>query len=176
MHVTMGNVAQTDRPQKDNLPFDSTTVPSTLTELDDRGEQAPREECGVFGVWAPGEEVSKLTYFGLFALQHRGQEAAGIAVGDGDQVVVFKDLGLVSQVFDEPTLESLSGDVAIGHTRYSTAGGVMWENSQPMFRVTPEGTDVALCHNGNLVNYLELMAEAAEHNLVKPDMSPPIPM
>lgn len=172
MHVTMGNVAQTDQPQKDNLPFASTTVPSTLTDLDDRGEQSPREECGVFGVWAPGEEVSKLTYFGLFALQHRGQEAAGIAVGDGDQVVVFKDLGLVSQVFDESTLESLSGDVAIGHTRYSTAGGVMWENSQPMFRVTPEGTDVALCHNGNLVNYLELMAEAAEHDLVKPDTEP----
>ena len=89
--------------------------------LDDLGEQPPREECGVFGVWAPGEEVSKLTYFGLFALQHRGQEAAGIAVGDGQQVVVYKDLGLVSQIFDEQTLDSLRGDVAIGHTRYSTA-------------------------------------------------------
>ena len=85
--------------------------------LDDLGEQPPREECGVFGVWAPGEEVSKLTYFGLFALQHRGQEAAGIAVGDGQQVVVYKDLGLVSQIFDEQTLDSLRGDVAIGHTR-----------------------------------------------------------
>jgi len=134
--------------------------------LDDLGEQPPREECGVFGVWAPGEEVSKLTYFGLFALQHRGQEAAGIAVGDGQQVVVYKDLGLVSQIFDEQTLDSLRGDVAIGHTRYSTAGGVTWENSQPMFRVSPNGTDVALAHNGNLVNYLELLDEADEKQLV----------
>ncbi len=105
-------------------------------------------------------------------MQHRGQEAAGIAVGDGDQVVVFKDLGLVSQVFDEPTLESLRGDVGIGHTRYSTAGGVTWENSQPMFRVAPDGTDVALCHNGNLVNFLELLDEAAEKDLVRKDEAP----
>lgn len=144
----------------------------SCTPLDDLGEQAPREECGVFGVWAPSEEVSKLTYFGLFALQHRGQEAAGIAVGDGDQVLVFKDLGLVSQVFDEQTLESLRGDVAIGHTRYSTAGGVTWENSQPMFRVAPDGTDVALCHNGNLVNYLELLDEAGQAGLVDPATEP----
>ncbi|MBP3088614.1 amidophosphoribosyltransferase [Corynebacterium sp. sy017] len=140
--------------------------PLDVCGYDDKNEQAPREECGVFGVWAPGEEVAKLAYFGLFALQHRGQEAAGIAVGDGDQVVVYKDLGLVSQIFDEPTLESLSGDVAVGHTRYSTAGGVTWENSQPMFRVAPDGTDVALCHNGNLVNLLELMNEAEEKKLV----------
>lgn len=140
--------------------------------FDDHGEQPPREECGVFGVWAPGEEVSKLAYFGLFALQHRGQEAAGIAVGNGRQVVVYKDLGLVSQIFDEQTLESLKGDVAVGHTRYSTAGGVMWENSQPMFRVSPDGTDVALCHNGNLVNYLQLLDEAAELGLVDPQRAP----
>ncbi|AZA10737.1 amidophosphoribosyltransferase [Corynebacterium gerontici] len=152
----------------------NTQVPQGVTPapFDDHGEQSPREECGVFGVWAPGEEVSKLTYFGLFALQHRGQEAAGIAVGDGDQVVVFKDLGLVSQVFDEPTLESLRGDVGIGHTRYSTAGGVTWENSQPMFRVAPDGTDVALCHNGNLVNFLELLDEAAEKDLVRKEDAP----
>ncbi|MCQ9343670.1 amidophosphoribosyltransferase [Corynebacterium sp. 153RC1] len=143
-----------------------------ISPLDDQGEQSPREECGVFGVWAPSEDVSKLTYFGLFALQHRGQEAAGIAVGDGDQVVVFKDLGLVSQVFDEQTLDSLRGDVAIGHTRYSTAGGVTWENSQPMFRVAQDGTDIALCHNGNLVNYLELMGEAGEAGLVDPETEP----
>lgn len=74
----------------------------------------------MFGVWAPGEEVAKLTYFGLYALQHRGQEAAGIAVSDGSGVVVYKDLGLVAQVFDEPTLASLRGHLAIGHTRYST--------------------------------------------------------
>ncbi|MDO4929284.1 MAG: amidophosphoribosyltransferase [Corynebacterium sp.] len=140
--------------------------------LDDHNEQPPREECGVFGVWAPGEEVAKLSYFGLFALQHRGQEAAGIAVGDGEQVLVYKDLGLVSQIFDESTLDSLNGDVAIGHTRYSTAGGVTWENSQPMFRVASNGTDVALCHNGNLVNHLELLDEAADRGLVNPAQHP----
>ena len=93
-----------------------------MSPYDDLGETAPREECGVFGVWAPGEDVSKLTYYGLFALQHRGQEAAGIAVGDGDQILVFKDLGLVSQVFDEQTLDALKVFVAVGHTRYTTAG------------------------------------------------------
>lgn len=130
------------------------------------GDDAPREECGVFGVWAPGEDVSKLTYFGLFALQHRGQEGAGIAVGDPEQVVVFKDIGLVSQVFDEPTLGALQGDVAIGHTRYSTAGGNSWDNVQPMYRTSPDGTDVALAHNGNLTNYVELQREAIERKLV----------
>ncbi|MDO4910103.1 MAG: amidophosphoribosyltransferase [Corynebacterium sp.] len=140
--------------------------------LDDYGEQPPRDECGVFGVWAPGEDVSKLTYYGLYALQHRGQEAAGIAVGDGEQVVVFKDLGLVSQVFDEQSLDALKGDIAIGHTRYSTAGGVTWENSQPMFRTTPDGTDLALAHNGNLINYLELLEEATELGIVDPERKP----
>lgn len=135
-------------------------------DLDDHGETAPREECGVFGVWAPGEDVSKLTYFGLFALQHRGQEAAGIAVGDGERTVVFKDMGLVSQIFDESSLGALQGDVAIGHTRYSTAGGTHWENVQPMFRSTKSGTDIALGHNGNLVNYRELLDEAVEKQLI----------
>jgi amidophosphoribosyltransferase len=119
-----------------------------------------REECGVFGVWAPGEEVSKLTYFGLFALQHRGQEAAGIAVSDGSGVVVYKDLGLVAQVFDEPTLASLRGHLAIGHTRYSTTGGSTWENAQPTLRATPAGSTIALAHNGNLVNTAELARQA----------------
>lgn len=135
---------------------------------DDRADE-PRDECGVFGVWAPGEDVSKLTYFGLFALQHRGQEGAGIAVGDEDNVVVFKDTGLVSQVFDESVLEALQGDVAIGHTRYSTAGGNSWENVQPMFRTAPNDTDIALAHNGNLVNYLELQTEAIERKLIPAD-------
>lgn len=135
-------------------------------DLDDHGETAPREECGVFGVWAPGEEVSKLTYFGLFALQHRGQEAAGIAVGDGERTVVFKDMGLVSQVFDESVLGALQGDVAIGHTRYSTAGGVNWENVQPMFRSTSSGKDIAMGHNGNLVNFRELLDEAVDKKLI----------
>lgn len=129
----------------------------------------PRDECGVFGVWAPGEDVSKMTYFGLFALQHRGQEGAGIAVGDADNLVVFKDTGLVSQVFDEPVLEALQGDVAIGHTRYSTAGGNSWENVQPMFRTSPNGTDIALAHNGNLTNYMELQREAIEKKLIPAD-------
>ncbi len=122
----------------------------------------PREECGVFGVWAPGEEVAKLTYFGLYALQHRGQEAAGMAVGDNAHVLVFKDLGLVSQVFDELTLSSLRGHVAVGHTRYSTTGSSTWENAQPTFRTTAAGTGIALGHNGNLVNTAELLATVRE--------------
>ena len=102
-------------------------------------ENPPGEECGVFGVWAPGEEVAKMTYYGLYALQHRGQEAAGIAVADGSQVLVFKDLGLVSQVFDEQTLAAMEGHVAVGHTRYSTSGQPTWENAQPVFRNTAAG-------------------------------------
>ncbi|MFC5939754.1 amidophosphoribosyltransferase [Corynebacterium choanae] len=140
--------------------------------MDDQGETAPREECGVFGVWAPGEDVAKLTYYGLYALQHRGQEAAGIAVGDGDQIVVFKDLGLVSQIFDEQSLGALKGDLAIGHTRYSTAGGACWNNAQPMFRMAKNGTDVALGHNGNLVNYLQLLDIAHDKELVDKEQAP----
>ncbi len=129
-------------------------------------ENEPREECGVFGVWAPGEDVAKLTYYGLYALQHRGQEAAGIAVADGSQVIVFKDLGLVSQVFDEQTLAAMSGHISIGHTRYSTTGSVTWENAQPTFRTTSAGTSIALGHNGNLVNTAELAARAREAGLL----------
>jgi amidophosphoribosyltransferase len=129
---------------------------------DDLGRDAgAREECGVFGVWAPGEEVSKLTYFGLYALQHRGQEAAGIAVSDGRRTVVFKDLGLVSQVFDEQVLSSLRGHLAVGHVRYSTTGSTTWENAQPTFRTTATGSGLALGHNGNLVNTAELRDEVA---------------
>ena len=116
-------------------------------QVDDR----PHEECGVFGVYAPGEVVSKLTYFGLFALQHRGQESAGIAVSDGKRIMVFKDMGLVSQVFNEGTLNSLTGHLAIGHTRYSTAGGSVWQNAQPTFAQVA-GQGLALAHNGNLTN------------------------
>ncbi len=96
-------------------------------------EKGPQDACGVFGVWAPGEEVAKLTYFGLYALQHRGQESAGIAVSDGTEILVYKDMGLVSQVFNEATLESLRGSLAIGHSRYSTTGASIWENAQPTF-------------------------------------------
>ena len=136
-----------------HISRDTTTSDEPITENE------PREECGVFGVWAPGEEVAKLTYFGLFALQHRGQEAAGIAVSDGRQVVVFKDLGLVSQVFDEQTLSSLRGHLAVGHTRYSTTGSTTWENAQPTFRTTATGSGLVLGHNGNLVNTAELRDE-----------------
>ena len=118
-------------------------------------EKGPQDACGVFGVWAPGDEVAKLTYFGLYALQHRGQESAGIAVSDGSHIVVYKDMGLVSQVFTEASLESLRGHVAIGHTRYSTTGSSVWENAQPTFRATATG-HLALGHNGNLTNTHEL--------------------
>jgi amidophosphoribosyltransferase len=120
-------------------------------------EPPPRDACGVFGVWAPGEDVSRLTYFGLHALQHRGQEAAGIAVSDGTAVVVYKELGLVAQVFDEGTLASLRGHLAIGHTRYSTTGACTWENAQPAFRQTRAGGGLALGHNGNLTNAADLV-------------------
>ncbi|RBY81781.1 amidophosphoribosyltransferase [Geodermatophilus sp. TF02-6] len=133
-----------------------------LTHDLDPSSPGPQDACGVFGVWAPGEEVAKLTYFGLYALQHRGQEAAGIAVSDGASVVVYKDLGLVSQVFDEVTLGSLRGHLAVGHTRYSTTGASTWENAQPTFRTTGAGTGLALCHNGNLVNTAELAGRAAD--------------
>jgi amidophosphoribosyltransferase len=133
-----------------------------LTHALDPSAPGPQDACGVFGVWAPGEEVAKLTYFGLYALQHRGQEAAGIAVSDGASVVVYKDLGLVSQVFDESTLSSLRGHLAVGHTRYSTTGASTWENAQPTFRTTDAGTGLALCHNGNLVNTQELASRAAD--------------
>ncbi|MDR7302198.1 amidophosphoribosyltransferase [Haloactinomyces albus] len=138
----------------------------TAAAADPTEQDTPREECGVFGVWAPGEEVAKMTFYGLFALQHRGQEAAGISVGDGSQVLVYKDLGLVSQVFDEQVLNSLRGSVAVGHARYSTTGGGTWENAQPTFRPTASGGGLALGHNGNLVNTAELqervLAEGAD--------------
>ena len=125
------------------------------------GENGPQDACGVFGVWAPGEEVAKLSYFGLYALQHRGQESAGIAVGDGRDILVYKDMGLVSQVFDEGALSSLHGHVAVGHTRYSTTGSSVWENAQPTFRATATGS-IALGHNGNLINTRELADLAAK--------------
>ncbi len=120
--------------------------------IDDPG---PRDACGVFGVWAPGEEVAKLTYFGLYALQHRGQESAGMAVSNGERIMVFKDMGLVSQVFNEATLNSLTGHMAVGHCRYSTTGASTWSNAQPTFRGTRD-YGIALAHNGNLTNTDEL--------------------
>jgi len=112
---------------------------------------APHEACGVMGVYAPGEEAARLAFFGLFALQHRGQESAGIAVSDGRALTVHKDMGLVSQVFTETTLGKLGGCLAIGHTRYSTTGSSRLCNAQPVLVATPLGS-IAVAHNGNLVN------------------------
>jgi len=120
------------------------------------GEKGPQDQCGVFGVWAPGEEVAKLAYFGLYALQHRGQESAGIATSTGEKILVYKDMGLVSQVFNEASLESLQGHIAVGHTRYSTTGASHWRNAQPTLGRTAYGT-IALAHNGNLTNTAELL-------------------
>jgi amidophosphoribosyltransferase len=125
------------------------------------GEKGPQDACGVFGVWAPGEEVAKLTYYGLYALQHRGQESAGIATSDGKRINVYKDMGLVSQVFDETILNTLTGHIAVGHCRYSTTGGSTWANAQPTLGATAGGT-VALAHNGNLTNSADLFDKVIE--------------
>jgi len=129
--------------------------PRLYDEFDD---DSPKEECGVFGVYAPGQDVARLTYFGLFALQHRGQESAGIAVSDGHQLRMHKDMGLVSQIFNEDVLASLPGHIAIGHTRYSTTGSSVLRNAQPLHCVWGGGT-LAVGHNGNLVNAAELRGE-----------------
>ncbi|AFZ30363.1 amidophosphoribosyltransferase [Gloeocapsa sp. PCC 7428] len=127
----------------------------------------PEEACGVFGVYAPGEDVAKLTYFGLYALQHRGQESAGIATFVGDKVYLHKEMGLVSQVFNESILQELPGDIAVGHTRYSTTGSSRVVNAQPAVVPTRLGS-LALAHNGNLVNTVQLREELqkAHCNLV----------
>ncbi|HLK57778.1 MAG TPA: amidophosphoribosyltransferase [Chthonomonadaceae bacterium] len=121
----------------------------------------PKEECGVFGLFAPGEEVARITFFGLFALQHRGQESAGIAVSDGKNIRVHKDMGLVTQVFHEDIIQSLVGISAIGHTRYSTTGSSILCNAQPLSSTSRVG-DIAVAHNGNLVNTRRLRAELEE--------------
>ena len=118
-----------------------------------------KEACGVFGVYAPGRSVAHLTFDGLYALQHRGQESAGMAVSDGDAITVMKDMGLVTTVFDERKLSGLRGHLAIGHTRYSTAGSSDWINAQPVYRSVGRA-GFALGHNGNLTNTAEL-GEAA---------------
>ncbi|MDA2992808.1 MAG: amidophosphoribosyltransferase [Actinomycetota bacterium] len=134
--------------------------------LDD--DKAPQDACGVFGVWAPKEEVAKLTFYGLYALQHRGQESAGIAASDGERILIYKDMGLVSQVFTETDLASLTGDLAIGHCRYSTTGSSTWVNAQPTLRPTKYGT-LALAHNGNLTNTGDLaeMVQKLEGEVAK---------
>ncbi|MDG2113613.1 MAG: amidophosphoribosyltransferase, partial [Actinomycetota bacterium] len=127
---------------------------------DDEGVELvkPREACGVFGVYAPGAAVAHLTYLGLYALQHRGQESAGVAVSDGSTVTVVKDMGLVSSAFDDRILAALEGDLAIGHTRYSTTGSSSWRASQPFYRDVGD-LEFALGHNGNLVNTADLARE-----------------
>ena len=117
--------------------------------------------CGVFGVRAPGRDVARLAYFGLFALQHRGQESAGIAVSEDGRLTALRDLGLVAQVFDERSLSGLHGDLAIGHNRYSTTGGNAWENAQPLLHHGRVRT-VALGHNGNLVNAEDLREQVGK--------------
>src|SRR5437868_13280398 len=124
----------------------------------------PRDECGVFGVYAPGSDVARLSYFGLYALQHRGQESAGIATADEDgHIMTVRDLGLVSQVFDEAKLRALGGISAVGHVRYSTTGSSAWENAQPIYRQGRH--DVALAHNGNLINAVDLHVEMREQGV-----------
>jgi amidophosphoribosyltransferase len=129
----------------------------------------PREECGVFGLYAPGHDASRLSFYALYALQHRGQESAGIAAADrGGHIITRRELGLVNQVFSENDLRTLAGELAIGHVRYSTTGSNAWENSQPVHR--SQGTngsrrEVALAHNGNLINAVELHEELLEHGV-----------
>jgi len=125
--------------------------------------EGPRDECGVFGVYAPESEVARLAYFALYALQHRGQESAGIATYDSGEIVAVRELGLVSQVFDETKLRALPGTMAIGHVRYSTTGSSAWQNAQPIHR--SERHNVALAHNGNLINAVDLHAELRERGV-----------
>src|SRR3954462_652307 len=136
-------------------------------DLDHR--DGPRDECGVFGIYAPEFDVSRHAYFALYALQHRGQESAGIAAADaGGYIITQRALGLVSQVFKEHDLKALSGDLAIGHVRYSTTGSNEWENSQPVHRSAGSGgnrRELALAHNGNLINAVELHAQLREQGV-----------
>lgn len=125
------------------------------------GERTWRDACGVFGIWGPGEDVARITFFGLYALQHRGQESAGIAVGDGTDVKVHTGLGLASHVFDEAIISSLKGHVAVGHVRYSTTGGNTLANAQPMVDQHHTGM-FAIGHNGNLINTVALRRELEE--------------
>src|SRR6478752_9032667 len=114
--------------------------------------------CGVFGIRSVERDVARLSYFALFALQHRGQESAGIAVSEGGRLTVLRDMGLVAQVFNEQQLQALPGEVAIGHTRYSTTGGAHWSNAQPLVHHGKART-LALAHNGNLVDPAPLRDE-----------------
>jgi amidophosphoribosyltransferase len=134
-------------------------VPPDADALVDPEDDTPKEACGVFGVYAPGQPVAHLTYLGLYALQHRGQESAGMAVSDGETILIDKDMGLVSNVFNDRRLAALTGHVACGHTRYSTTGSSTWRNAQPVYRSVND-VQFALAHNGNLTNTALLAEEA----------------
>lgn len=116
------------------------------------------EKCGVFGIYAPGKKVAEIIFYGLQALQHRGQESAGIAVSDGENILIFKDLGLVSQVFNEQNIAPLQGHIGIGHTRYATMEMNIWKNSQPLYRMF-KNESFAIAQNGNLINFKEIRNE-----------------
>jgi amidophosphoribosyltransferase len=133
-----------------------------MTSFEDHRD-GPRDECGVFGVYAPEHDVARLSYFALYALQHRGQESAGIATSEGGHIMTVRDLGLVSQVFDEQKLQALQGDMAVGHVRYSTTGSSAWENAQPVYR--SDRRQLALAHNGNLINAVELHSELSDRGV-----------
>jgi amidophosphoribosyltransferase len=145
------------QPIMQNLPEAETPSSSSFSD-------SPKEECGIFGIYAPGEEVARISFFGLFALQHRGQESAGIAVSDGQNIHVHKEMGLVTQVFDEDILKSLKGDLAIGHTRYSTTGSSVVRNAQPLCCTSVVG-EIAVAHNGNLVNTGPLRGALEKHGV-----------
>ena len=132
-----------------------------MTPLDQR--DGPRDECGVFGVYAPEADVAELAYFALYALQHRGQESAGIATCEGGNITTMRELGLVAQVFDERSLRALTGSMALGHVRYSTTGSSAWENAQPVWR--SDRRQVALAHNGNLINAVQLHSELTDRGV-----------
>ncbi|NMA68514.1 MAG: amidophosphoribosyltransferase, partial [Desulfitobacterium sp.] len=128
-------------------------------------EDKPKEECGVFAIYAPEQEVARLTYFGLYALQHRGQESAGIAVFNGKNIEVHKGMGLVMEVFSEEILQKLQGKMAIGHVRYSTSGSSLQANAQPLVVHYQKGM-MALAHNGNIINARELREELTQEGAV----------
>jgi amidophosphoribosyltransferase len=149
-----------------NHPFacdDDSATEAPSVDTQDSYPDKPEEACGVFGLYAPGEDVAKLTYFGLYALQHRGQESAGIATFESAKVHLHKNMGLVAQVFNETILSELPGEMAVGHTRYSTTGSSRIVNAQPAVVETRLGS-LALAHNGNLVNATQLREELIERN------------
>lgn len=127
-------------------------------------DDSPRDACGVFGIYAPGEDVARLTFFALHALQHRGQESAGIATGDGRVAHIYKAMGLVSQVFNEENLSTLPGHLAIGHNRYSTTGSSLLRNAQPLLIETVLGP-LGVAHNGNLTNAPQLRRDLLQRGI-----------